>query len=325
MKGRQENNIKNENKAVEIAAAYPILTNYYYSIGDSMTPMSKKIYCQYIKKFLDFLQSRNIKTDIDGMKTITPDVINLFMNASKYSDKGKELSISYRNTMLAAVNNFFLYLVDSNYINVNPCNKVKKVKGSLEKEVVFLEDGMIDKVKTAIEQEDSNYVSPAMRCRNKLLFTLGVRTGLRETSISEINLEDIDFEEKKITVTEKGNKTREIYIGDNTIAAIKEWLPYRAKILNGTECDALFVSTRRKKRLAVNTITDIVKKYSSMAGQAITPHKMRSTCAVNLYNKTGDIYLTALQLGHKNISNTRRYAIATAERRRNAANILDNI
>jgi site-specific recombinase XerC len=62
-----------------------------------------------------------------------------------------------------------------------------------------------------------------------------------------------------------------------------------------------------------------------MAGKKISPHKLRSTCAVNIYEQTGDIYLAKEVLGHKNVANTQRYAMASAKKKRNAANILDNL
>ena len=65
-----------------------------------------------------------------------------------------------------------------------------------------------------------------------------------------------------------------------------------------------------------------MRRETSEFDKKITPHKMRSTCATKLYNKEGDIYLVAQQLGHKNIKNTMIYAQATEERRK-AANILD--
>ena len=66
-----------------------------------------------------------------------------------------------------------------------------------------------------------------------------------------------------------------------------------------------------------------IKRYTKGINKHITPHKMRSTCAMKLYDKTGDIYLTAQQLGHANIKNTMIYAKATDEKRRMAAEILD--
>ena len=52
----------------------------------------------------------------------------------------------------------------------------------------------------------------------------------------------------------------------------------------------------------------------------ITPHKLRSTYGTNLYRETGDIYLVADVLGHKDVNTTKKhYAALEDERRRTAA------
>ena len=52
----------------------------------------------------------------------------------------------------------------------------------------------------------------------------------------------------------------------------------------------------------------------------ITPHKLRSTYGTSLYRETGDIYLVADVLGHKDVNTTRKhYAAIDDDRRRNAA------
>ncbi|HIU66556.1 MAG TPA: tyrosine-type recombinase/integrase, partial [Candidatus Caccomorpha excrementavium] len=51
----------------------------------------------------------------------------------------------------------------------------------------------------------------------------------------------------------------------------------------------------------------------------ITPHKLRSTYGTELYKETGDIYLVADVLGHKDVNTTRKhYAALDEEHRRRA-------
>ena len=52
---------------------------------------------------------------------------------------------------------------------------------------------------------------------------------------------------------------------------------------------------------------NLVKKYSSLVTnlKKITPHKLRSTYGTALYKETGDIYLVADILGHKDVNTTK--------------------
>ena len=93
--------------------------------------------------------------------------------------------------------------------------------------------------------------------------------------------------------------------------------------LSGHE-NALFLSTRRT-RMGVQAIENMVKKYARQVtpNKKITPHKLRSTYGTALYKETGDIYLVADVLGHKDVNTTRKhYASVGDEQRRKAASAL---
>ena len=72
----------------------------------------------------------------------------------------------------------------------------------------------------------------------------------------------------------------------------------------------------------ISSVENLVKKYSKLVTNLknITPHKLRSTYGTNLYRETGDIYLVADVLGHKDVNTTKKhYAALEDERRRTAA------
>ena len=83
---------------------------------------------------------------------------------------------------------------------------------------------------------------------------------------------------------------------------------------------ALFYSTQRK-RIGVQAVENLVKKYASQitTTKKITPHKLRSTYGTALYKETGDIYLVADVLGHKDVNTTRKHYAALEDGRRRMA------
>ena len=84
--------------------------------------------------------------------------------------------------------------------------------------------------------------------------------------------------------------------------------------------NALFLSGQMR-RMTVRAAENLVKKYakSCIPLKRITPHKLRSTYGTTLYQETGDIYLVADVLGHKDVNTTRKhYAAIEDERRRSA-------
>ena len=77
-----------------------------------------------------------------------------------------------------------------------------------------------------------------------------------------------------------------------------------------------------RKRITPRAVENLVKKYAQIATplKKITPHKLRSTYGTMLYQESGDIYLVADVLGHKDVNTTRKhYAAMTEEKSRLAA------
>ena len=106
-----------------------------------------------------------------------------------------------------------------------------------------------------------------------------------------------------------------------TINYLKDWCLTREELLKGfEETEALFISNRRI-RISTQAIRKLLAKYTSNIDKHITPHKMRSTFATNVYSATGDSYATANALGHTSTSSTKRYALIEDEKKREIADI----
>ncbi|MBR1770418.1 MAG: tyrosine-type recombinase/integrase, partial [Lachnospiraceae bacterium] len=125
-----------------------------------------------------------------------------------------------------------------------------------------------------------------------------------------------------LKIRRKGGYETVIYFGEEVETALLDYLEERNRIIpaQGHE-NALFLSLHNR-RLSVRSVENQVKKYASRVTslKKITPHKLRSTYGTNLYRETGDIYLVADVLGHKDVNTTRKhYAAIEQEGRRRAA------
>ena len=159
--------------------------------------------------------------------------------------------------------------------------------------------------------------------RDYAMLSLFLGTGIRVSECVGINLSDVDLENNAFLVTRKGGNQVVLYFPPEVAEALADYLSERKKIeaLPGHE-DAFFLSLQRK-RITQRAVQNLVKKYAAVAAPLkprISPHKLRSTYATNLYNETGDIYLVADVLGHSSVDTTRKhYADMTDARRRMAA------
>lgn len=159
--------------------------------------------------------------------------------------------------------------------------------------------------------------------RDYALLALFLGTGIRVSECVGLNLGDVDMEDNAFLVTRKGGNQAVLYFPPEVAEALADYLEEREKIeaLPGHE-EALFLSLQ-KRRITQRAVQNLVKKYAAVAAPLkprISPHKLRSTFATNLYNQTGDIYLVADVLGHSSVDTTRKhYADMTDARRRMAA------
>jgi site-specific recombinase XerD len=160
------------------------------------------------------------------------------------------------------------------------------------------------------------------KVRDLAILTLLLGTGIRVSECVGLDLDDVDFKNNGIKVHRKGGAEVMVYFGDEVMEALEQYMVER----NGTtpvdgHTNALFLSLQNK-RISVRAVENLVKKYSKLVTNVknITPHKLRSTYGTALYQETGDIYLVADVLGHKDVNTTRKhYAALEDERRRKAA------
>ena len=158
--------------------------------------------------------------------------------------------------------------------------------------------------------------------RDLALVTLLLGTGIRVSECVGLDLTDVDFRNNGIKVTRKGGSEMIVYFGEEVEQALQTYMNGSRKSvtpLPGHE-NALFLSTQRK-RIGVQAVENLVKKYARQVTplKHITPHKLRSTYGTTLYQETGDIYLVADVLGHKDVNTTRKHYAAQDENRRRLA------
>ncbi|MBR6954964.1 MAG: tyrosine-type recombinase/integrase [Clostridia bacterium] len=159
--------------------------------------------------------------------------------------------------------------------------------------------------------------------RDYAMLMLFLGTGIRVSECVGINLSDVDFQENAFLVTRKGGNQVMLYFPQEVADALLAYLEQRKQIEPepGHE-DAFFLSMQRR-RMTQRAVQNMVKKYARIAAplkRRISPHKLRSTFATNLYQETGDIYLVADALGHTSVDTTRKhYADMSDARRRTVA------
>jgi integrase/recombinase XerC len=323
MSGRYEKEKKFENRINErLKNAPSIITEYYYSlIGAGKSYATTYNYINYLMSFLKFTFKDNYPKEF--YLKIKPVHINKYISdlrTKEVNGKIERTSDSIKTVQWSALNTFFQFLIPE-YINVNPVSSTTRPKMKDNPRVTYLTKQEILNMMENVEVK----ASKKMKNRDLCLLKIGFSTGLRASAILQIDKSDVDFVHNQIRVTEKGDYDNYIMFGENLKNQLLAWIEDREKYFGQYNTDALFVS-QMGNRMSADMLSRVVTKYAKGAtDKHVTPHVMRHSCATNLYEQTGDIYLCAKQLNHKNVSTTQRYAEISREKQKEAANILDNL
>ncbi len=236
----------------------------------------------------------------------------------------REISIKRK---LSSIRSFYDYLFQAQRIpsNVTLLVPLPKIH---EKPILRLDANEMQRLLHEAETgegltEHQKHYQAITATRDYAMLMLFLGTGIRVSECVGINLSDVNFEERAFLVTRKGGNQVVLYMPEDVSAAVNRYYAERLRIdaQPGSE-DALFLSMQ-KRRMTQRAVQNLVKKYAKIAAplkSRISPHKLRSTFATNLYQETGDIYLVADVLGHSSVDTTRKhYADMTDARRRMAA------
>lgn len=334
-------NIENELKLREHLKALPhFCRDFFIGIEPTTSSRTRIAYAYDLGIFFEYMHENNPvckKKDITEFPVSLLDEIKAqdieeYLNWLKYYVKddmehtNNERGISRK---LASLRSFYNFFFRTERIKSNPAELVKMPKLH-EKAIVRLD---VDEVAILLDEvESGENLTPRQKAyhsqtkkRDLALLTLLLGTGIRVSECVGLDMTDIDFKNNGLKVHRKGGYESIVYFGDEVAEALMDYMNEREKVIpvEGS-ANALFLSMQ-KKRISVRSVENLVKKYSQLVTtlKNITPHKLRSTYGTTLYQETGDIYLVADVLGHKDVNTTRKhYAAQADERRRQAAKVV---
>ena len=149
----------------------------------------------------------------------------------------------------------------------------------------------------------------ALMARDLAIAELLYSAGLRLSELVGANLNDLDRNEKVITVIGKGQKTRVVPVGGPALTALAEWMKYRPMGKEALGYDSPLFVTQRGKRMSPRAVQDRLGQLAIKHGitQRVHPHVLRHAFASHLLESSGDLRAVQELLGHANIATTQIY------------------
>ncbi len=143
--------------------------------------------------------------------------------------------------------------------------------------------------------------------RDRAIFMLMLRCGLRVEEVANITLNAIDFRRGQILVFKgKGSKGRVVYFSQDTYDVLKIYLKDR-KLSRAQSVFLVEKGLYRGKAISVRGIQKRIEHYSKKSGVAVSCHQLRHTMATQLLNADADLVTIQDLLGHNRITTTQRY------------------
>lgn len=212
---------------------------------------------------------------------------------------GKPLSKATLNQRKSIIRSFFKWLYEEEYIPKDPSVRIKSERSNSKPRTAF-EDTQIATLRLASDSE-----------RTRAIIDLLASSGIRIAECVGLNISDVNFELREITVYGKGEKWRTAFIDASAVVSLKAYLATRTD-----NNPALFVSKREPHdRLTTDAVRKILHQLSDAANVPdVIPHKFRHTFATTAIDRGMPIESVQAILGHTQISTTTHYAHVSTDK-----------
>lgn len=250
---------------------------------EGLSDNSIRAYKHSIRKMINYFNC--------DLKEITTNHLRIF-----FAEYGKTVSLVTVDNIRRNLNSFFQWLEDENYIDKNPCKKLKRIKTPQT----------IKPLLTAVEVEKiRDTCSKDSNPRNLALIDLLLSTGIRCEEVTKIKLSDCDFINKTIQIHGKGAKDRMVYMSERCRLHLQKHLEYR-------KFDSVYLFCNSShNHLTTGGLSHIMREIGDEAGvEKCQIHRFRKYFASDLAEKGCDITYVQQLLGHAKLDTTKKHYVA---------------
>ncbi len=222
-----------------------------------------------------------------------------------------EMAVRTRNHHLTVLRAFLRYLVQEEEMDVYPPDRIKRFKEE-QRQVKVLTAEELERLRGAPDRETREGK------RDSAILELFFSTGLRLAELRSLNVKDLNYNTREISVRGKRSKIRVVFLSDSAVDALKDYMLSRTDhltplFIRHPERATDIMPPGEEFRLSRISIYNIVKKYALAAGIVSnpSPHTLRHSFATDLLRNGADLRSVQELLGHKDLSTTQIYTHVT--------------
>jgi len=346
---KSNNMIAIHNKTNEMLKEMPEFFKVYVNARSKrLAPSTLLSYTYKFKIFLQYLHDDNSYFGLKKIKDVTLEDIALLQHEDildfvswlknhiiqykeqkrgTYDVEQANITIDSYLACLSSVWNYYKRL--NKDIHFNPVESIERSKIK-EKPIIYLTENekrdLLQGINNGMGLRGLELVyHDKNKLRDETICRLLLNTGIRVSELVGLDMEHINFDNHYITVTRKGGNIDNVYFSDTVENYLKQYIEVRKEYKPKDDENAVFLN-RFGERMGVRGIEKLIKKYTTAILpnklEKITPHKLRSTYATEMYEKTRDIELVRSQLGQNSLGVVLKYTRAKQRDMEKNRNIL---
>jgi site-specific recombinase XerD len=200
------------------------------------------------------------------------------------------------NCHLGTIQVFFDFLIDEEgMLLINPVRKSHRLRLPKPLPKHLKEDQIRDLFHKITDKRD------------RAMFMLMLRCGLRVEEVANLTIDKIDFHRGQILVSRgKGNKDRMVYISQDAQSVLTTYMTKRELSVE-RRVFLIQKGPLKGKPISIRGIQKRIEFYSKKTGVEVSCHQLRHTMATQLLNADADIVTIQDLLGHSKVTTTQRY------------------
>jgi integrase/recombinase XerD len=235
-------------------------------------------------------------------------------------EASRQNSASTRNQRLSAISSFYTWLQSEDPARMACCQNILAIPAKKQAQPT-IKHLTVDQARRLLAQPDR---STRQGRRDATLLATLYDTAARVQELADLTIRDIRLQHPAMAaLTGKGRKTRHVPLTDNTAALLAAYLAEHRLDTPGHDDHPVFFNQHGTK-LSRGGIAWITRKYQSktndppLAGADISPHTLRHSKAMHIYEAGVPLPYIRDILGHVDLSTTEIYARASTEAKRKA-------
>ena len=254
-----------------------------------LSPHTISSYRRDLDSFFTFLKEKN-----DSWEEVQDHQVRGFVA----QERRRGLSARSIQRALSSIRSFFNYLLDEEVVETNPAANISSPK-SAQLLPKALDTDLVKRLLDFKPQGD-------IEIRDKAMVELLYSSGLRLSELCGLNMDSISIKERSCRVVGKGNKTRDLPVGEKAIQSLRDWLLVRENISSDAN-KALFLN-KNGKRISTRSVQLRLERLSKKRGlPMVNPHMLRHSFASHILESSGDLRAVQEMLGHSDIGTTQIY------------------